>query len=95
MGNVIHHVETADILFMQEINSMRVLFAKDRNQDIRAIHLFLAHPLHMQDGALDYALEAKGRLRIGLALRRQHRHIVTQKGDEATAQLFNVSAAGA
>ncbi len=68
VGNEVHHVEARDPLLLQEVHRVGILLAENRHQHIGAGHLLLAGGLHMQDGALDDALEAEGRLGVDLAI---------------------------
>src|SRR3546814_7381163 len=47
MRNVIDHIEPGNLLLLQEIHRMRVLFAKNRHQYIGAGHFLLARRLHV------------------------------------------------
>src|SRR3989344_2236479 len=67
--NIIHHIETADVLLVQEINRVRFFLAENGDQDIGAGDFLLAHALDVQHRALDDALEADGRLGVDLAAR--------------------------
>src|SRR6185436_17568948 len=66
--DVVHHVEARDALLLQEVHRVRILLAEDRHQHVGAGDFFLAGGLHVQDGALDHALEAEGRLGVDLAV---------------------------
>ena len=93
--DVIHHVEAADVLAVQEINRVRFLLAVDGDQRVRAGDFFLAHALHVQHRALDHALEADGGLGVDLAVGRQARHLFVEVGGQVAAQVLDVAAAGA
>ena len=73
MGDVVHHIETADILTVQEINRLGVLFTEQGHQDVRPRDLFLASGLDMKDGALQDPLETNGRLGLPLVTLRNQR----------------------
>ena len=49
---------------MQEIGGVALALGEDRHQHVGAGHLLAAGGLHMDDGALDHALEAGGRLGV-------------------------------
>ncbi len=90
----IHHVETADVLLVQEIYGVRLLLAEDRHHHVGAGDLFLSHALHVQDRALNDALETDGRLGVNLAAGRQARHVFPQEAMELPTQLVDVAATG-
>jgi hypothetical protein len=62
MADVIDRVVAGHVLLLQEIRGMAFAFGKNRHQHVGAGHLLAAGGLHMDDGALDYALEARGGL---------------------------------
>ena len=64
MRNEVHNIQAGDVLPLQEINRMRVLLAKDGHQHVGASDFLLARRLHVEDGALDDALESEGRLGV-------------------------------
>ncbi len=65
--DVVHHVEAGDGALVEEIHRMRFFLTEQGHQNIGAGHFFFVGGLHMQDGALDDALEADGGLRIHFA----------------------------
>ena len=96
MGNEVHHIEPGDPLLMQVINRMRVLLAKDRHQHIGAGHFLLAAAsgLDMHDGALDDALEPKGRLGVNLLDPANGRRVFLDELPETLAQVVEVGRTG-
>ena len=52
MGDVIHHIEPANVLTAEEVDRLGVLLTKKGHQDIRPGDLLLARGLDMEDGAL-------------------------------------------
>ena len=62
VGNVIHRVIAGHVLLLQEEGGMAFTLGKDGDQHIGAGYLLAAGGLHMDDGALDDALEAGGGL---------------------------------
>ena len=66
MRDKVHHIKACYPLLVQEKYRMRVFFAVDSNQYVSASHFFFTWRLHMQDGTLNYALEAKRWLCINL-----------------------------
>ncbi len=61
-----HCIQAAHIVLLEEINGIAVAFGKQCDQHIGAGNRVLAGRLHMQDRALDHALETGGRLRVGI-----------------------------
>ena len=62
--DVVDGVIARHLLLLQEEGGMAFPFREDRHQHIGAGHFLASGRLHMDDGALDDALEAGGRLRI-------------------------------
>ena len=60
--NVVHRVVARHVLLLQEEGGMALALGEDRDQHIGARHFLAARRLHMDDGALDDALEAGGGL---------------------------------
>ena len=73
---------------------MRFLLAEDRDQHVGAGDFLLARRLHVQDRALDDALEALRRLGVGIRVRRQARRVLVDEVGQHAAQLVEVDAAG-
>ena len=74
---------------------MAFALGEDRDQHVGAGHLFAAGRLHMDHGALDHALEARGRLGVVAAVGDQIFEFGFEIIDEAGAQLVEIDAAGA
>src|SRR5256885_1345648 len=64
VADVIDRIIAGHVLLLQEIGSMALALGEDRDQHVGAGHLFAAGGLHMDDGTLDHALEAGGRLGV-------------------------------
>ena len=64
MADVIDRVVARHVLLLQEIGGMTFALGEDRHQHIGAGHLFAAGGLHVNDRALDHALESGGRLGV-------------------------------
>ena len=90
----IHHVEAGDSLLLQEVNRVRILFAVDGDQHVGAIDFLLARGLNMQDGALDDALEAEGRLGVDVVLAGNDRRVFVDEVGQILAQRIRLAAAG-
>jgi hypothetical protein len=93
--DVVHHVEARDALLLQEVHRVRVLLAEDRHQHVGAGDLLLARRLDMEDGALDHALEAEGRLGVDFPVGRDAGGLLSDVLRQILAQLVHVCAAGA
>ena len=74
---------------------MALALGEDGHQHIGAGHLLAARRLHMDDRALDDALEAGGRLGILVAVAHQVLELAFEIGGEAPAQLVEIDVAGA
>ncbi len=64
MADVIDRVVAGHLLLLQEIGGVAFAFGENRDQNIGAGHFFATGRLHMNDGALDHALESGGRLGV-------------------------------
>src|SRR5574337_293003 len=95
VGDVVDHVEPGDFLLMHEEHRVRVLLTEDRHQHVGAGDLLAAGRLHVIDGALQYALETQGGLRVALVARGQHRHRLADDARQLARQARQVGAAGA
>jgi hypothetical protein len=94
MRDVVDDVQPRDALLLQEVHGVRVLLAEDGDQHVGAGDFLLAGTLHVQDGALDHALEAERGLRVDLAVGRDARRLLGDVLGQALAQLVHVGAAG-
>ena len=64
VADVIDRVVARHVLLLQEISGVALAFGEDRDQHVGAGDLFAPRRLHVDDRALDHALEAGGRLGI-------------------------------
>ncbi|KIT94665.1 hypothetical protein QT23_00215, partial [Staphylococcus aureus] len=62
---VADRVEAAHVLLLEEIDGVALALAEQGDEHVGAGHFVAARGLDVQDGALDDALEAAGRRRIG------------------------------
>ena len=85
MGDVVHEVQARDVLFVQEIDRLGLALAEDRDQDVGPRDLFPAGGLHMEDGPLQHALEAQGRLGVPAVEERQERCGLADEGRQILA----------
>ena len=95
VGDEIDHVEPRHLLFLQEVDRVRILLAEDGDEDVGAIDRLLSRRLDVQDRALDDSLETERRLRVDLAVTFDGRRMVDDEGVEVGAHLVDVGAAGA
>ncbi len=94
VGDKVHHVETAHLMLTQQIGSLRLLFAKDGDQYVRAGHFAAAGGLNVEYRALQYTLEAERRLRIALLFADgQHRCGLFDEGFEFLTQRHQIDRA--
>ena len=87
VADVVDRVVARHVLLLQEIGGMALALGEDRNQHVGAGHLFAARRLHVDDGALDHALEAGGRLGILVAVADQILEFAFEIGGETAPQL--------
>ena len=64
VADVIDRVVARHVLLLQEIGGMALALGENRDEHVRAGHLFTAGGLHVDDGALNDALKAGGGLGI-------------------------------
>ena len=62
--DVVHRIIAGHVLLLQEIGGVALALGEDRDEHVGAGHLLAAGRLHVDDGALDDALEAGGRLGV-------------------------------
>ena len=74
---------------------MALALGEHRDQHVGAGHFLAAGGLHMDRGALQHALEARGRLGVLGVAGDQVAELVVDIGDDLAAQLVEVDAAGA
>ncbi|MCY1171418.1 hypothetical protein D9M73_115280 [compost metagenome] len=87
-------IETAHILLLQEIDGVAFALAEQGDQHIRAGHFIAAGGLHMQDRALDDALEARGGRGVGGGIDLQRLKFGIEIMFDGRSQLSGVHAAG-
>ena len=66
MSDEIDHIEARYVLRLEEVNRLAFLLREDGDQYIRTGDLGFAGALHMEDSALQNALETQSRLCINL-----------------------------
>ena len=93
--DVVDDVEPGDVLSIEEVHRLGLAFAEDRDEHVGAGDLLLARGLHVEDRALEDALESEGGLRLAFVLRREHRRVLVEIPRERSAQLLDVDPARA
>ena len=94
VADILHGIEPCHILLLQEKCGMALAFRENRDQHVGARHLLAARGLHVHDGAMHDALEARRRLRFGAARRDQVFEFVVEELGQALAQLVQIDVAG-
>ncbi|MNI28450.1 hypothetical protein D3C73_822270 [compost metagenome] len=74
VGQIIDHIQPGDVLLVEVIDGVGVLFAEDGDQHVGAGDLLLAGGLHVVHGPLQHALETQGRLGIAAVIFGQAGH---------------------
>ena len=93
--DVVDRVEAGHVLLLQEIDGVALALGEHRDQHIGAGHLLAARGLDMDRGALQHALEARGRLRVVAVVRHEVGQLVVDIGQNVAAQPVEIDAAGA
>ena len=95
VADVIDRVVAGHLLLLQEIGGVALAFGEDRDQHIGAGDLLAAGGLHVDHGALDHALEARGGLGILVQFRDQIVELVVDIADQTLAQSVEIDRTGA
>src|SRR5262249_57800172 len=83
VADVVDRVVAGHVLLLQEVGGMALALGENRDQHIGAGHLLATRRLHVDDGTLDDALEAGGRLGILVAGADQVFELAFEVGGEA------------
>ena len=94
MTDVLHRVEAGHLLLLQEIGGVALALGEDGDEHVGTRHLLAAGGLHVHHGAMDDALEAGGRLRLGRILGNQSAQVVVEIGGYARAQRVQIDGTG-
>ena len=94
VADIIDRVVARHVLLLQEIGGVAFALGEDRHQHVGAGDLLAAGGLHVDDRALDHALEAGGRLGILGAVGDQVFQFGFEIGDQTAAQLVEIDIAG-
>jgi hypothetical protein len=95
MRDVAHRVEPRHVLLLQEIDRVALALGEQRHQHVRPRDLVAAGGLHVIDGALDHALEARGGLGVLAVLHGKAAQLLLEVFAELAAKLLDVDIAGA
>ncbi len=95
VADVIDRVVTRHVLLLQEIGGVALALGEDRHQHVSTSDLLAAGGLHVDDRALDHALEAGRRLTILGAIGDQVFQFGFEIGDQVAAQLVEIDIARA
>ena len=95
VADVLDGVEARHLLLLQEVGGMALALGEDGDEHVGAGHFLAAGGLHVHHGAMDDALEAGGRLRLGAILGDEGAEIVVEIVGDARAQRLEVYGAGA
>ena len=93
--DVVDRVEAGHVLLLQEIDGVALALGEHRDQHIGAGHLLAARGLDMDRGALQHALEARGRLGVLGVAGDEVAELVVDIGEDLAAQPVEIDAAGA
>ena len=94
VADVGHRIEAAHVLLLQEIDGVALAFREECDEHVGAGDLVAARRLDVQDRALDHALEAAGRGRVGRAVGDQGPELIVEILLHARAQLVAADSAG-
>ena len=95
VADIVDRVEPGHVLLLQEEGGMALALGEDRDQHVRAGHLLAAAGLHMRHGAMDHALEARGRLGVAMRVEHEAGQLVVEIAGELVAQQIEIDVAGA
>ena len=94
MADVGHRIEAAHVLLLEEIDGVALALGEQGDEHVGAGHFVAARRLDVQDRALDDALEAAGRSRIGRAVGDQRAELIVEILLHRRAKLVAADAAG-
>ena len=78
VADVGHGIEAAHVLLLEEIDGVALALGEQGDEHVGAGHFVAARRLDVEDGALDDALEAAGRGRIGGAVGDQRAELIVE-----------------
>ncbi len=92
--NEVHRVEAGHVLLLQEICRVALPLREDGDENIGAGHLFAAGRLHMNDGAMNDALEARRGLRFAVLIEDQIGQLFIEKIGQLGSQALDIDITG-
>ena len=95
MADVLDGVEARHLLLLQEIGRVALALGEDGDEHVGAGHLLATGRLHVHHGAMDDALEARRRLRLGALFGDESGEIVVEIVGDARTQRLKVDGTGA
>ena len=95
VADVVDRVVAGHVLLLQEIGGVALALGEDRDQHVRAGHFLAPGRLHVNDGALDHALEPGGRLGILVPFGHEIVEFGFDVGGQAALEFFQIDVAGA
>ena len=93
--DVVDRVVAGHLLFLQEIGGVALALGEDRDEHVGAGHLLAAGRLDVDDGALDDALEAGGRLGVLVVAGDEVVELGVDIGEDGVLQFVEIDVAGA
>ena len=91
---VVGDVEPFDIMLVEQVDGVRILFRENRYQYVGARHFAVAGRLHVEQCALQHALEAERGLGIAVLVGHQQGRILVDEDFELGLEQLHVGAAG-
>ena len=78
VADIGHRIEAAHVLLLEEIDGIAFALGEQGDEHVGAGHFVAARRLDVEDGALDDALEAAGRGRVGAAVGDQGAELIVE-----------------
>ncbi len=95
VADIVDRIEAGHVLLLQEERGMALALGEDGDEHVGAGHLLAARRLHMGDGAVNHALEARRGLGVAMGVEHQARELVVDIASQLVAQEIEVHVAGA
>ena len=95
VADEVHGVEAGHVLLGQEEGGVALALGENGDEHIGARDLLAAGGLHMHDGAMDDALEARGRLRFAILVENEVGKLLVEEIGELGPEPVQIDIAGA
>ena len=95
VGEVVHDVETGDALAVEQVCGVGLALPEQGDENVGARHLLLAGGLHVEQGPLQDALKAKGRLGLAIVAGIKGGDRLREMPAKVALELLDVRSAGA